>query len=251
MIGSLAPLTLEQRRKYVEENKACINSNRRRRQKWVMRTSLIIILLICSLIAMTWLRSNPGEESKPVIPADHAAINSDSAVEQPIQTEHKRHLPTNTSDVPVYADEEFLSQLNQPYAFGVDPTSRRLIWTSAGDETFKTANSDGSDIRAIPTNFEDPYDLEIDSSFGHTLFLISEGTVRRRTVDLQANTHTDTVLFTLPTETIHGLGYDEHTNMLYLGDSLGRPRFAISLSDEPKITIKTITLLTHSTQEEP
>jgi hypothetical protein len=216
-----------------------------------MRTSLIIILLICSLIAITWLRSNSGGESKPVIPADHAAIISNSAVEQSIQTEHKRHLLTNTSNVPVYADDEFLSQLNQPYAFGVDPTSQRLIWTSAGDETFKSANSDGSYIRVIPTNFEDPYDLRIDTSFGHTLYLISDGRLQRRTFDFESGTHTDTSLLTLPSEAVHGLGYDDQSNTLYLGDSLGRPRFAISLNDEQKLTVKTITLLTHSTQEEP
>ena len=216
-----------------------------------MRTSIVGLLLIGVLLAIYWLGSNHAnvdvsEAPRDPTPKTDTAPKSENSPSRIRQTDH-----TTEAQQPVYASEKFLTQLNQPYAFGIDPTSSRLIWTSAGDETFKTANTDGTDIRVILTNFEDPYELRIDSSFGHTQLFVSGGKVLRRSVDLQAGTHTDAVLLTLTEEASHGLGYDETSNTLYLGDHLGRPRFAISLDQQQQTAIKTITLLTHSTQEEP
>ncbi|GGZ97994.1 hypothetical protein GCM10008090_02910 [Arenicella chitinivorans] len=160
-------------------------------------------------------------------------------------------LTDQPSSVPIYHSKNFLSQLNQPYAFGVIPPSSALVWTSAGDQTFKVADADGNNIRTIESNFEDPYDLTIASSYGHTLLFISEGAIHRHSVDHQAGTRQEQRLLSLPSQAVHGLGFDSVSNTLYLGDSLGRAKFAIQFDDEGNSTMKTITLLTHSTQEEP
>lgn len=214
----------------------------------------VLLAVAITLVAALWgLQTQNRAIGQPAKPLGLERESSPS-LNAPVTTQAQQApVPVDeTQNHPVYESRDFLAQLNQPYAFGiVAPSGTSLIWTSAGDQTFQVANRDGSSIRDIQSNFEDPYDLRIDTSFGHTLYLISDGQLQRRTLDFESETHTDMSLLTLPSEAIHGLGYDDQSNTLYLGDSLGRPRFAISLSDEPKITIKTITLLTHSTQEEP
>lgn len=146
-----------------------------------------------------------------------------------------------TSDLPpkyAHQDADFLAELNNPYGFSIEPLSQKLIWTSSGDETFKVANPDGTDVTAVQTNFEAPYHIKVENPFGYTLYFYADGMLIKKVVDTQLGEESEEVLLELKEQKIHGLGFNEKQGVLYLGDQFGQPALIVSLPinrDQPFI----------------
>jgi len=141
--------------------------------------------------------------------------------------------------VPVIKQSAFLDQLSTPYGFANDFIHDRLIWTSSGNETFMSANLDGSEVSKIQSNFESPYPIRIETPYGHKMLFYADGSLRLRETDRQMDSSTETVLLRLQEHEFHGLGFDNVANTVYIGDHFGRPSLAvlIPIDDEPVVAI--------------
>lgn len=139
-------------------------------------------------------------------------------------------------------NHNFTQQLSQTYGFAIDPRQQKLYWTSSGDESFKRAELDGSHIEDIQSNFEAPYHIAIENSFGTELYYYSDGAIRRRVIDTQIGTDTEALLLKTPMARLHGLGYDESLNQLYLGDEHGQIHSIVELpsSESDQVKVRTI-----------
>lgn len=140
---------------------------------------------------------------------------------------------TSLSTFPVN-DQSFLENLNIPYGFAIDPIHNRLIWTSSSNETFMWANLNGSEITSVESNFEEPYHIQIETSFGYDLFFLDNGALKQITVDTQLGSSSEKTLLDVDQNNVHGLGFDDVWNTLYIGDQFGRPNYAISLALDNK-----------------
>jgi hypothetical protein len=146
--------------------------------------------------------------------------------------------------VAVIKQPTFLNQLSTPYGFARDPIHHRLIWTSGANETFMSAKLDGSEVTTIQSNFEDPYLIRIETPYGHKMLFYADGSLRLREIDSQMNTSSETVLLRLQEQQLHGLGFDDDVNTVYIGDQFGQPSLAILIptDDQPVVAIS-MTLL--------
>lgn len=117
---------------------------------------------------------------------------------------------------------------NQIYGKTAHPVDASVIWTNARNALFEVTNPSDNVTRGIYTNFEAPYALQVDDFFGYSILYIDGNEVRWRKVDKQVGSDNETLLATLKEGKLHGLGYDEETSRLYIGDEFGRAAYALA-----------------------
>lgn len=140
---------------------------------------------------------------------------------------------------PLIKQPSFLDQLSTPYGFASDSLHQRLIWTSGGNETFMSANLDGSEVSKIQSNFESPYLIRIETPYGHKTLFYADGSLMLRETDSQLDSSTETILIHLQEHEFHGIGFDDAADTVYIGDHFGRPSLEIRLpiDDKPIVAI--------------
>jgi hypothetical protein len=149
-----------------------------------------------------------------------------------------------TQLVPLIKQTAFLDQLSTPYGFANDPIHNRLVWTSGGNETFMSANLDGSEVATIQSNFEDPYLIRFETPYGHKILFYADGSLRLKELDSQTDTTSETVLLKLQQHELHGFGFDDVVNTVYISDQFGQPSLAILIpSDDDPVVAIPMTLL--------
>jgi len=214
------------------------------------RKSTLICSAILFLAVLFWIASNSMNQMP--------ATNDDSILEnaRPIElatnslTLSKQDINLIPMDGPLkqevvdIKDPMFLDQLSTPYGFALDPIHQRLLWTSSGNETFMFANLDGKMPSAIQSSFEEPYPIKVETSFGYKLLFVADGALKLKEYDLQLQTNSEVVLLELDTQEVHGLGFDEALDTIYIGDQYGQPAFVIVLPyDDETIVVKSVTHL--------
>ncbi|RBP50612.1 hypothetical protein [Arenicella xantha] len=211
---------------------------------------LVLVALLGSigLAGVVLLEISPTTDL--TLPLTHSLPLTAKSNQSPPSSELESGAKSSPSEFVKVPDwQAFIADLNAPYGFAIEPIGNRLIWSSSGDATFKTANQDGSQVTSLLSNFENPFELLVESSFGHTRYLYLDGAIQVQTVDTELDTRDDRVLLNLPSQPLHGMGFDEATNTLYLGDQYGRPALAIDLSANTPPFIKKITLINIPSQE--
>ena len=214
-----------------------------------------VIFVCVSLIALMWVmtdekRNNTIQPDTRKIAVEAPLLSVDLGLENHIEAHVQQPIQKTTTLYDVIEDKVFLDQLKTPYGFSIEPFHNRLIWTSSEEATFKLARIDGAEITVITSNFEEPYLLKIDNSFGHTLFFHSEGRLIKKAFDAQLGSELESVLLDLGEQKIHGLGFDESSNILFIGDQYGQVSNAINLTDDGNIIVKNTILISPITTEE-
>lgn len=215
------------------------NNGKNRKTIFYGCVALIIGILI-------WLVSNNGTQTAET--EDSSLPRQTSAVELS-ETTPTLAIPNSgtvllddqlkTQLVSLIKQTAFLDQLSIPYGFANDPIHNRLVWTSGGNETFMSANLDGSEVATIQSNFEDPYLIRFETPYGHKILFYADGSLRLKEIDSQMDTTSETILLKLQEHELHGLGFDDVLNTVYIGDQFGQPTLAILIpsDDEPIVAI--------------
>ena len=159
-------------------------------------------------------------ENKPHLRISPAAVKTPSLVIENINI--SAHRRVNELDA---------NRLNEPhgaiYGFAQLHESGQIIWTNALSEQFKLASNLGRNVRPIQSSFEAPYALLLKSFFGHTTLVVEDDAIRWWSVDEQLNESERGVVLNLQGREVHGLGYDQDTQRLYVGDAQGQVAFYI------------------------
>ncbi len=116
------------------------------------------------------------------------------------------------------------------YGFAFVPNLEKFIWTNSDKSTFEMADADGSNVIEIKSNFEEPFHIKVDHFFGYYLFFYADGAIWRKDIDTQTSTTTDTKLLDLGSFEPHGMGLNDATDLLFIGDHYGQINRLIRLN---------------------
>ena len=202
--------------------------------------AIVALSLITAFVIARSQTSKSKRQPGPII----TAAQANPSTYQPASRIPKPTIDSQKSEFTVTQNsDDFTQQLSHAYGFAVDSEAQKLYWTSSSTAAFKRADLDGAHVEEIRSNFEAPYHIVIENSFGHSMYFFSEGAIRKRQVDTQLNTETETLLLKIAKENIHGLGFDETLNQLYVGDKYGQINSIIELpsSDADQIDIRMTT----------
>ncbi len=110
------------------------------------------------------------------------------------------------------------------YAYGLayDPQNQKIYWTSTGDQVIKQANVNGTEIKALLTNFEAPYAIEVSSAANKTVYALVDNKITMSTFDSLGNFIESISLLNVDSSKVHGLALSNDQGTLFFCDQYGR-----------------------------
>ena len=188
-------------------------------------TSTLIswVVCVCGLLVgalLLYFYLLPSRHTVVTLTSGSPAISptqthTQSSTIKPLEDEPNTESPDTTPRVEMYGRSEH-------------PNDASIVWTNARTALFEVTDSSDNVSRGIYSNFEAPYALQIDDFFGYSIVYLQGDELRRRQVDKQLGTDTETLLTQLAITNAHGLGYDQQSGRLYIGDEFGRAAYSLN-----------------------
>lgn len=124
------------------------------------------------------------------------------------------------------------ADLDTPYGLGFDAETQHFVWTSSGAAAVQVLACGRSDVRTLPTSFEQPATLELAQEGARQALSLDGDRLLRVSEDALSGETRSEVLATLPPgSAAHGLALDAQAGVLYVGNAVGMMVFRLGLDD--------------------